>query len=104
MTWDVNELVGSADQIQLRFTAGDVGSNTQSVVEAGVDGVLISAIECDDQPAVPGDVTGDGLVNVDDILSILSVYGENCECPQDLNGDGEVGVDDILLILGYFTG
>ncbi|MCH2143169.1 MAG: S8 family serine peptidase [Phycisphaerales bacterium] len=104
VTWDVNELVGSADQIQLRFTAGDVGTNTQSVVEAGVDGVLISAIECDDQPAVPGDVTGDGLVNVDDILSILSVYGENCECPQDLNGDGEVGVDDILLILGYFTG
>ncbi len=104
VTWDVSALVGTADEMQLRFTTGDVGANTQSVVEAGIDGILISSIDCEDEPVVPGDVTGDGAVNVDDILAILAVFGQSCECPEDLDGNGVVSVDDILILLGYFTG
>ena len=49
------------------------------------------------------DVNGDGIINVDDLLELISVFGTNCSgCPQDINGSGSVEVDDILLLLGVF--
>jgi hypothetical protein len=46
-----------------------------------------------------GDVNGDGVVSVDDVLSTISAWG-NCQgCDEDSNGDGVVGVDDVLIIL-----
>ncbi|MCH2134386.1 MAG: hypothetical protein MK116_11605 [Phycisphaerales bacterium] len=47
-----------------------------------------------------GDVTGDGVTNVDDVLAVLGSYGEACSgCPEDIDQDGEVGVDDVLMLL-----
>jgi hypothetical protein len=55
--------------------------------------------------SVPGDVDGDGQVNVNDVLLIVSSWGP-CDgpCPADLDGDGEVGVNDVLLVLAYYGG
>ena len=53
--------------------------------------------------AMPGDATGDGLVNTDDILAVLSQWGQCKACDADLNGDGLVGVNDILIIIDYWT-
>ena len=52
--------------------------------------------------AVPGDVNGDGVVNVSDLLMVISAWGSCTDCPEDLNGDGEVNVSDLLLILSYW--
>jgi hypothetical protein len=50
-----------------------------------------------------GDLNGDGVVNVSDLLILLGNWGP-CEagsnCPADLNGDGEVNVSDLLILLG----
>ncbi len=46
-----------------------------------------------------GDVDGDGQVNVDDILSVISAFGACGGCPEDMDGDGQVGVYEILIIL-----
>jgi agmatine deiminase len=55
--------------------------------------------------SVPGDVDGDGHVNVNDVLLIVSSWGPcGASCPADLDGDGDVGVNDVLLVLGYFEG
>lgn len=52
--------------------------------------------ECDDCIA---DITGDGMVGVDDILELIATFGPCGSCPADVDGDGVVGVDDILIVL-----
>jgi hypothetical protein len=50
----------------------------------------------------PGDVDGDGMVGVDDILLVLSDFGG--PGAGDANGDGIVDVNDILLVIGAWGG
>jgi hypothetical protein len=53
----------------------------------------------DVEQAVPGDATGDGHVNVDDLLVVISQWGPCSDCAADFNEDGMVGVDDLLALL-----
>lgn len=48
----------------------------------------------------PGDINGDGVVNVADLLLVLGAWGPNPGHPADFNGDGVVGVIDLLVLLG----
>ncbi|TVQ56910.1 MAG: hypothetical protein EA377_01615 [Phycisphaerales bacterium] len=52
--------------------------------------------------ACVGDLTGDGVVNVFDLLELLAAWGP-CDdpqnCPADLDGDGVVNVFDLLELL-----
>jgi len=55
----------------------------------------------------PGDVDGDGMVGIADLLALLAAWGP-CpappdECPADLDGDGAVGVTDFLILLANWT-
>ena len=52
---------------------------------------------CDELLA--GDVNGDGVVDVTDLLMIISAYGPCPGCPEDLDGDGLAGATDILIVL-----
>jgi hypothetical protein len=54
-----------------------------------------------DAPAGPiGDLNGDGVVDVLDLLILLAAWGDcGDECPADLNGDGVVDVSDLLILL-----
>jgi hypothetical protein len=50
----------------------------------------------------PGDLTGDGVVDVFDLLGLLGAWGP-CppeDCDADLNDDGTVDVFDLLALLG----
>ncbi|MCH2135435.1 MAG: hypothetical protein MK101_02510 [Phycisphaerales bacterium] len=47
----------------------------------------------------PGDASGNGQVDADDILAVLADWGTCDGCPGDVDDDGLVGVDDILLII-----
>lgn len=49
--------------------------------------------------AVPGDLNGDGVVDVSDLLILLSAWGACSGCSADLNGDGVVDVSDMLILL-----
>jgi len=63
----------------------------------GVINVTGSGTDC------PEDVDGNGSIDVDDLLSLLSTYGQSCaDCPQDVNGSGAVDVDDLLQLLGVY--
>ena len=64
------------------------------VVEDGADIVRMGKL---------GDITGDGVVDVLDLLELLAQWGP-CppppdDCPADLNGDGIVDVLDLLILL-----
>ncbi len=90
--------ITNTDEFMIRFAASDLGSG--SVVEAAVDGVMIRTIGCDD---VLGDITGDGVVDVLDLLELLSAWGPCPDCPEDLNGDGVVDVLDLLILLSEWS-
>jgi hypothetical protein len=54
-------------------------------------------------PASTGDLNGDGVINVSDLLILLGAWGDcpaSGPCPADLNGDGTVNVSDLLILLG----
>ncbi len=56
-----------------------------------------------DECETPGDIDGDGVVGVLDLLILLGAWGpcKSCEdCPADLDGDCNVGVKDLLILLG----
>ncbi|MCH2134727.1 MAG: proprotein convertase P-domain-containing protein [Phycisphaerales bacterium] len=56
--------------------------------------------DCNDDDC-PGDATGDGVADVNDILAVIDAYGSN-DPDADLDGDGLVGVNDILLLLSWY--
>jgi hypothetical protein len=57
------------------------------------DGILDACEPC------PADATGNGVVDTDDILAVLSVWGPCEGCPADIDGDGIAGVNDILAVI-----
>jgi len=52
--------------------------------------------------ACPGDLTGDDIVGVADLVVFLSYFGCMVNCgPEDFDGDGLVGVADLVYLLGH---
>jgi len=56
---------------------------------------------------LPGDVNGDGCVDVADLLYFVGAFGSMVGDPNwdpacDFNGDGSVDVADLLTLVGYF--
>ena len=73
-----------------------------NLIDHGAGYQFIDDLHVDPRPR--GDMDNDGLVNVADLLSLLSQWGEcpppPAECPGDLNGDDRVGAADLLILLG----
>lgn len=102
-TFKISDFLAPTNQMKLRFIARDLGDG--SIVEAAVDDVLISYVEC--QPQVPGDVTGDGVVDVSDLLAVIGGWGScpppPAACPADANDDGVVNVTDLLMVINNWS-
>jgi hypothetical protein len=64
----------------------------------GMDNMRISVAG-----GVDGDVNGDGVVDVTDLLAVLAEWGACPGCAADLNGDGMVNVDDLLVVLANWS-
>ena len=50
---------------------------------------------------VPGDINGDGTINILDLSILLSHYGINY-APADLNHDNTVNIFDLSILLGNY--
>ncbi|MFK7961511.1 MAG: hypothetical protein AB8G96_13410 [Phycisphaerales bacterium] len=88
------------DQFRIRFIASDLGDG--SVVEAAVDGVALIDINCENM-GVEGDIDGDGVVDFQDILALLSAWGECPGCAADLDDNGTVDFGDLLSLLSLLS-
>ncbi len=50
-------------------------------------------------PECIGDLNGDDIVNVTDLLALIAAWGACPGCPADLNGDNTVNVTDLLALI-----
>lgn len=65
-----------------------------------VDGEGCGAPAPSGGPACDADLNGDLEVNVEDLLGLLSSFGQNAD--GDINGNGVTNVEDLLLLLASF--
>jgi hypothetical protein len=101
--WRIDDIEGitPTTQFRIRFTAGDIGS--ASVVEAGIDGVEMTYLDCGDATPCPADVDSSGAVDVDDLVAVILAWG-NCPkppaaCGADTDDSGAVDVDDLVAVI-----
>ncbi len=59
----------------------------------------VDALETYIVQSCPGDVNHDGMVDVLDLIAVLSAWGACGGCDEDINGDGVVDVLDLLIVL-----
>lgn len=92
----VSDHIEPTSTMQVRFVVEDEGNF--SITNAGIDNFLVDELICG--TSCTGDINGDNLVDVSDLLVLLSAWG-TCpdNCPADLNSDGAVDVSDLLLLL-----
>lgn len=69
------------------------------VIGAPNSGLDEQSFQLDFTPPCPGDLNGDLIVNVADLIQMLIAWGPNPGDPADLNGDGIVNVLDLLQLL-----
>lgn len=102
-----NNLGAGPDQIRLLIDASQAGDFTSGLVfqtrDENIPGqsanVLGLSLELSIGSTVQGDFNGDGLVNFNDLLIMLSGWGPCSGCPEDLDGNNDVGFSDILILL-----
>ena len=88
--------------MRVRFTASDFGDG--SVIEAGIDGVSVSLIECD-ADVLHGDVNLDGVVNLLDVAPFIDLIGSGNFVPEaDVNKDGVVNLLDVGPFIDLLSG
>ena len=97
------DFVDATNQFRIRFVASD--ADPGSVVEAGVDGVQLLNVGCE---VIPGDLDGNGVVNIQDFLLLLSFWGpcpQPCPpfCQADFDGNCAVDINDFLIMLSNWS-
>ena len=65
------------------------------------DGQSVVTLAFDPPPGA--DVTGDGVVGFDDVISVLAAWGPCSMCLADLDGDGVVGFADLVIVLASWS-
>ena len=73
----------------MQIISGSAGAAEGVVGTVGVDPAV---------GAVTAAGVGNGVVNVDDLLSVMTHWGA-CVCPADVNHDGVVNVNDLLAVM-----
>ena len=105
--WDI----GTGEQLEIleghtySITGVAVSPDGTTIASGSFDGTVLlwkfPVVMADTE--VLGDLNGDGVVNVQDVVLIAASFGEAGENNADLNGDGVVNVQDLVLIANAFA-
>lgn len=103
------EVAGTAPDAQGRVLLAQLTTDGTVVFDCNLqyrepDGTtpVVNELSIVFQNGCPEDVDGSGLVDVSDILSVLTNFGCSGTCIGDLDADGDVDISDGLIILGAF--
>ncbi len=109
VAWDYGvEIVCLGDSMEFYFDAALTGQQvgvsfgTTSPTEGFEGGVVLAG-----EPSCPGDINGDGIVDLSDLAELLAAYGtaegEPGYIPSaDLDGDGWIGLPDLAALLSVY--
>jgi hypothetical protein len=101
-TW-TDEEAEAHGWFDMPLTAASFSETMSNVTEVGVQlygsGATEAGIDNFGYQPCDGDLNGDGVVDVSDLLILLSAWGQ-VGVPGDINGDGAIDVADLLLLLG----
>jgi hypothetical protein len=93
-----SQLIFAGETVRIRVTGGNGDSDSELRGDLTLRNFSAPVLVC------PADQTGDGTVDFDDLLAVLSGFGE-CDAPPcsgDVTSDGTVDFDDLLTVLGSF--
>lgn len=96
-------LVVKTPEFEVQHVTGLTFDNSQAVMSGCMDPMALNfnadAVIPLDVCEFLGDINGDGVIDVEDLLDLLGAFGCT-DCPEvDLNGDGVVSVQDVLILL-----
>ncbi len=93
----------AAGRAQTRLTLGQTpGTNTVRATATGIASFVMFNIPATEGTTarIVGDVNGDGVVNVLDLITIVSHFDQTGPNSADVNGDGIVNLLDLVLVAG----
>ena len=103
------EVVGTSPDAQGRVLIAQLTTDGTVVFDCNIqyseaDGStpVVTELSIVFQNNCPEDIDGSGLVDIQDILTVLTQFGCSGMCMGDLDGDGSVAISDGLLVLGAF--
>ncbi len=50
----------------------------------------------------PADVSGDGVVDIQDLLQLIGAWGPCNDCDEDIDNSGDVDVEDLLSLIDFW--
>ena len=93
LTFEVIAVKASALTLSDVVLSDSAGAGSRPQVESGQ--VL-------EPPQVTGDVNGDSVVNIQDLVLVAGRFGQTGQNDADVNGDGMVNIQDLVLVAGAF--
>lgn len=123
---DLEDVTASFElDVTFEFTAkADIADGEYTFTVSAVDGDNFFGEDCEtelapvftngvvtveeEEPAVPGDITGDGEFKYDDVTMLYAIFREKADKPEgvdlDFTDDGEFKYDDVTKLYAIFRG
>lgn len=80
---------------------GTIGTDIPlAMVGNGNSCIHIAAVPGVNPCTCPADVTGNHVVNIDDLLAVIGAWGPCAGCAADCTGNCVVNIDDLLVVIG----
>ena len=91
--WSVPDV--DSDAVMIKIEVVDADGNRGADLSDGLFSI--------EGTSLPGDVSNDGFVGVDDLLIVIADWScSGSLCAGDVNGDLVVNVNDLLLVINYW--